>query len=293
MKTITTTLLALCMVTLVMGQSYMETEKRELAFESRNVNNVFYLSNINGSIKVEGYDGDKIMLEAAKTVIAKNQERLDRSRTELSLGVIDRVDTIIVYIQGPCGTFTNKDFGYRKNRGSGWGYQWNDCDFDYDFKYDFTLKVPRNLNVYLSTINDGNVEVNGVGGALNVNNINGSITLEQVSGKARVHTINGDVNVRYKELPKEASSYYTLNGDINAYYPKGLRASMTFKSFNGDFYTNIAQVEQRQALVKKKKTDSDEGLSYKVDSRSAIDVGGGGVALDFETFNGDVFVKEQ
>lgn len=292
MKAITT-ILILCAIHSVMAQSYSETEKREIAFEKQSDSNVLYLANISGGIKVEAYNGDKVVLEAKKTVKAKTEERLERSKTELNLGVIDRLDTIIVYIAGPCGQFGNKNRLYGRKTGKGWSYDWGNCEYDYDFKYDFTLKVPSNMNLYLATINEGNVEVTGVKGSLDVNNVNGAITLKQISGKTNAHTINGDVNLEYNTLPNEASSYYTLNGNINAFYPKGLRADMTFKSFNGDFYTNIEKLEYKTAVVEKKKTGKTDGLAYQVDSRSAISVGGGGVSLDFETFNGDVFVKEQ
>lgn len=292
MKTITTTILMLGLVTGIMAQSYSETESREITFENNSSNNVFYLSNINGGITVEAYQGEKILLEAKKTVKAKSEDRLERSRTELNLAVVDRMDTIIVYVKGPCGAFGDES-RHGRNKGKGWNYNWGNCEYEYDFKYDFTLKVPENMNLYISTINQGDIEVTGVSGTLNVHNVNGAISLLQVSGKTKVHTINGDVTLEYSQLPEESSSYYTLNGNINAFYPKGLKADMTFKSFNGDFYTNIEQLEYKPAVVKKKKLDKADGLAYQVDSRSAISVGGGGVSLDFETFNGDVYIKEQ
>lgn len=292
MKTLITIVLTCCMLNVLMAQSYSENVRQEIAFETIASGNVFYLANINGGIKVEGYDGEKIILEARKEVKAKTEERLQKSRTELSIGIIDRHDTIVVYVKGACGAFDNRGRRAKKDNGR-WNYHWNNCEYDYDFKYDFTLKVPKNMNLYLSTINEGNVEVKDVSGSLVVNNVNGAISLSQIAGLAKVHTINGDVTLEYQDLPKEASSYYTLNGDINAMFPKGLKADMTFKSFNGDFYTNIEKLEYKQAMVEKNETGKAGGLAYKVDSRSAISVGGGGVALDFETFNGDVFVKEQ
>ncbi|MBL6448142.1 DUF4097 family beta strand repeat protein [Fulvivirga sp. 29W222] len=287
MKKITTTILTCCLAGTLFAQSYSEKILREIAFEQQSIANVLYLANINGSIHVEAYDGQKIIVEAEKKVRAKTNERMERSKHELSLGVLDRYDTIIVFIKGPCGTLNYKE----DQRGK--GYNWNNCEYDYEFKFDFTLKVPKDLNLYLSTINEGDVEVNGVLGSLNVNNVNGAITLKQVSGLAKVHTINGDVTMEYQNLPKEPSTYYTLNGDINALFPKGLKADMTFKSFNGDFYTNIKQLEYKSATVEKKSMSKSGGLEYKVDSRYAISVGGGGVTLDFETFNGDVTIKEK
>lgn len=272
---------------------FEETLKEEIVFEKQDVHNVFYLANINGGIKVEAYNGDKIMLEARKKIDAKTTARLDEARQELSLGIIDRYDTIIVYIKGACEKFGRYNRRYGKENVT-WNYNWNDCEeCNYDFSFDFTLKVPQSLNLYLSTINKGDISVAGVAGNLNVHNVNGAIRLDGVAAQVHANTINGDVDINYKQLPEAGSRsfFYTLNGDINANYPKGLKADMSFKSFNGDFYTNIDEIEYKPAMVSNEE-ERGEGVSFKLDVRSMISVRGGGVPLDFETFNGDVFVRE-
>ena len=105
----------LCVVS-VMAQQQTETIKKEINFEKADKNNVFYLSNINGEIKVEGYSGTTVMVEARKTIKAKTKARLQKGMAEISIAVIDRYDTMIVYMKGPCGVFNNKSFGRNNNR---------------------------------------------------------------------------------------------------------------------------------------------------------------------------------
>ncbi len=305
MKKLTIILLCICTTSILpeaIAQHFKDKIKKELAFESPSKDNVFYLSNINGHITVEGYDGDKILLEAERILYAKTDARLARAKEEIGVGVIDRVDTIIVFMQGPCGNFSKrsqyKDKDKVKNKWknkvkkAGWGYNWNNCEYEYDFKLNFTLKVPRNQNIFLSTVNDGDIAVGNIQGTLNIHNVNGAIALKKVSGETYARTVNGDVDLDYTKAPNQESYYYTLNGDINAYYPKGLKADLTFKSFNGDFYTNIEKVEHRP-MVLKQKPSREKGVAFKVDATSIISVGGGGTLLAFETFNGDVYIKEK
>jgi len=289
--------MALSICALVSAQQQTTTINKEIVFEQPGANNVLYLANISGHVKAEGYDGDKVILEAKRTIMAKTDARLEKGLKELSIGMIDRVDTILVYIKNPCNRFDNKSPRYQKRK-TGWGYNWDDCENDcreqYDYTFDFTLKVPRNLNVYLSTVNDGDITIKGVGAKLGAHNINGSIDLQNVSNEVFAYTINGDVDINYDVLPKSGdgdSYFYTLNGDINANYPKGLKAHVSFKSYNGDLFTNIDDIQYMPAVVSEEKTN-DNGVSFKVDTKSLITVRGGGVALDFETFNGDVYVKE-
>ena len=276
---------------MVNAQEHVETIGQQVAFEKQDADNVFYLANINGNIHAEAYDGEKIIWEATKTIHAKTRERLDDAVSKISVEMIDRYDTLILYIKGPCESFGLNNSSYKKNSNE-WCYNWSNCDRNYDYNIDFKLKIPRNLNVYLSTINKGDVVVNGLEGLLNIHNVNGAIRLNKVLAPQYVYTINGDVKVDYIGLPDQSGAYfYTLNGDIEVEFPKGLKADIGFKSYNGDLYTNIAQVNHRAAVVEKKNA-ADSGLSFKVDTKSMVSVNGGGIAMDFETFNGNVYLRE-
>ena len=90
--------------------------------------------------------------------------------------------------------------------------------------------------------------------------------------------------------PQKDCRFYSLNGDINAWFQKGLSASMSFESFNGSFYTNIDNLEALPVQVEKKNVD--EGVKYKVNG-NRYKIGSGGAYLDFETFNGNVYLKER
>jgi DUF4097 and DUF4098 domain-containing protein YvlB len=156
--------------------------------------------------------------------------------------------------------------------------------------FNFVVKVPAGINVIVSTVNDGNVTVENVKGKVRAENVNGAIKLVALAGSTYASTINGDVDVDYTKNPNQDSRYYTLNGDINALFVKGLGATLNFKSFNGALYTNVQQMEGMPALVEKDVTS--KGVNLKI-GRNRFKVGNGGAVLDFETFNGDVIVKEK
>jgi hypothetical protein len=287
-----TTMMALLCVVSGMAQRQTESIKKEIQFEKTDTNNVFYLNNINGEIKVEGYSGNTILIEARKTISAKTEDRIQKGLKEISVEVIDRYDTMIVYMKGPCGDFVMRTRNKGNNGRKHWNYNWNNCHEQYDFQIDYIIKVPYIMNLVLSTINDGDVEVKGVSGSLEVNNINGAIALSGIENRVKVHTINGDVDLNFNKNPTIDSDFYTLNGDINANFKPGLSADMSFKSFNGEFYTNLTGIEQLPVKLEKSIASNKRGISFKLDSKLVMRARTGGVYLDFETFNGDVFVKE-
>jgi DUF4097 and DUF4098 domain-containing protein YvlB len=176
---------------------------------------------------------------------------------------------------------------------NGWGYDWRNCDrdqdIDFDYRLDYTIHVPQNVNVVLSAVNDGDIQVSKVTGGIIANNVNGDIELGDLVQAIDAHTINGDVTVNYVRQPVKQSRFYTLNGNINANFPKGLAADVNFKSFNGEFYTNVAKLDNLPVTVEKEPTK--KGTRYQVNG-NRFRAGNGGVLLDFETFNGNVYLKE-
>jgi hypothetical protein len=293
-------ILMICMVTheLCVAQTFTDKITKEFSFEKRGSVNALMIANINGDIKVTGYEGDKVILEVTRIIKAKTEARLEQGKKELTMGSIDRADTLIFYVEGGCNEFGN-DTRNKKNHGNwgahgGWGYEWNgggrECNTPYDYTLDFSIKVPASVNLLLSTINDGDVTVENIKGALKVENVNGSIKLTKISREATATTVNGDVDIEYVSNPIKDCRFYTLNGDINAWFQKGLAANMSFESFNGDFYTNVDQLESLPVSVEKEKREN--GTKYKVKG-NRFKIGNGGVLLDFETFNGDVYLKER
>ena len=275
-------------ITTSFAQVKEEAIKKEYSFEKNMQANVFQLSNINGFVKVEVHDQDNYLLEARKEIKAKTDERLELGMKEIGISLLDRYDTLIVFVSSPCHTFKEYEQG-KKQR---YGYAYNDCESKYDYKINMTLKVPRNANLILRTDNNGDIEVKGVLGSLNVRNVNGAIILQDVAGKIIAHTINGDVDVNYSKNPSADSQYYTLNGDINANFRTGLAAKISFKSFNGEMYTNLPSLKTLPGEIKKERVEGD-GIKFKIDERRTVQARNGDIMLDFETFNGDAIIKEK
>ena len=278
------------------GQTFSEKITREIGFEKKTIDNALIVDNINGSIKVEGYDGDKIILEVEKTITAKTPERLQEGKEQVQLGVIDRADTLIFYVAGICEQFGKGNNARNRKR---WGYNWDNCEGRnnachevFEHRMNFTIKVPYAIHVDLRTINNGDIVVDNIRGCVNANNINGNIRLSNLTKKARASTINGNVDITYDHNPDSDCRFYTLNGNINADFQKGLAANLSFESFNGSFFTNIDHLESLPPQVEER--SGEPGIRYKVKIKgNQFQIGKGGARLDFETFNGNVYLREK
>lgn len=281
------------------AQEHTEVIKKELTFDKRSDDNLLIIKNVNGNIDVQGYNGSTILVEVEKTLQGRTPQKLAQAKEDIEVVFHKEGNDILVYMKTPCTELKSK---MGKNGKWHWRTDGNNCHWGngIDYNLDYVIKVPFDTNIELATVNQGEIVVKNVSGSVHTNNINGGISLKEISGKTHAHSINGDVEIEYSKNPTEDSRYYSLNGDINAYFQKGLAATMTFESFNGNIYSNFDDVKILPVVVKKVNTKSNyktkkknKGVKYKIGGNIRMQLNDGNVLLDFETFNGNVYLKEQ
>ena len=223
----------ICAIPNANGREFKEHLSKEFTVAGDASNATLFIYNISGFIKVEGYAGNKVILEMDKTITADDEKSLETGKKEFTLSFGQQSDSIIAYISSPFDSRPHRKWNHNDDRD----------DIEYDFNVDFTVKVPFNMNLHISTVNEGAIIVNNVGGVLNVNNVNDEIKISNAKGKTSAHTVNGDVTVSYAKNPPEESSYYTINGDIKVNYQPDLSADLQFKSMNGEFFTDFPSAQ--------------------------------------------------
>ena len=276
-------LVIICSLPAANSREFKEHMSKEFTLTGTVSGSMLFIYNISGFIRVEGYSGNKIILEMDKTISADDDKNLETGKKEFGLAFDQKSDTVIAYIAEP--------FDSRPHRN--WQYNDDHREIEYSYNVDFTVKVPYGLNLHISTVNNGIISVNNVSGTLIVSNVNEEISIKNAKGTTQAHTVNGDVSVTYLSNPPEESSYHTINGNINVTYQPGLSADLQFKSMHGDFFTNFPQVELLPASVSKVKEKNGEGTVYKLSTKTTVRFGKGGMVFKFETLNGDVYIKKQ
>ncbi|HEX8349541.1 MAG TPA: hypothetical protein VF598_06255 [Hymenobacter sp.] len=262
-------------------REFTEKISKEFTVTTDASRNVLALYNIDGSVSVQGYDGNKVVIEATKTITADDAQTLDLGKKEAQLGFIQHGDSMIVYTAGPYDSRPHNERG-----------NWNHKDIDYHYSFNYVVKVPRQLNLHVSTVNNGKVTIQDVNGRLEAYNVNGAIALTNVRGTTKARTVNGNVDARYVANPEGASSYHTINGQINVTYPKDVSADVHFKSMHGELFTDFPNVEMLPVQVTQNKQSGGGGTKYKLNKDTAVRLGKGGKDFRFETLNGDVTIKQ-
>ncbi len=89
-------------------------------------------------------------IDVDKRLTAKDKAVLEAGTKEFKLAFEQRGDSIIAYIAEPFDWRPNWDAGRHNN-----GRNRDDRRIVYDFTLDFTVKIPRQMNVVVSTVNRG------------------------------------------------------------------------------------------------------------------------------------------
>lgn len=265
-------------------KEFKEVIKKELSYENSGSDRMLEVQNLNGSITLEGYDGDIVLVEVEKIISARNTNDLELGKKEIGVKVLHADGKLIVYPDVPNmhfkeGRFTSINCD-----------RWEESPYEHTLN--FRIKMPKNSKLKVGAINNGEVLVkNTTGSYIKANNINGGIALVNITGQTEVHCINGGVSISYADNPTAPSTYYSLNGDINITYQKDLSADIAFKSMNGELFTDF-DITKQFAKTTKDESGKDSKSKFRYESKPVVQIGKGGMDFDFETLNGDVIIKK-
>lgn len=280
------------------------TVTRQFALPPVDGRRALVIDNVIGSIEVRsaGGAGDRIELTLQETFSAIDAAELARAKREVELEVRESPGKLEL-VQGGSWRCRGKH-GKRVVEGSAEDGDWSGdgccCDDhddrDYEVRYDWTLTVPRDLDLTVRSVNDGAIRVEGVTGRLRVRHVNDDVTLANVAGRVDAKTVNGELKVDFTAQPTGDSSFATVNGDIELGFPKGLGAQLTFATLNGDVYTDFPFALAKMPPpppTEVREHGRDRRHRHELGRKTAATLGRGGIALDCDTINGDITIRER
>jgi DUF4097 and DUF4098 domain-containing protein YvlB len=256
-------------------------EKIEKGFDlTAGAHKTLDVDNVTGSIEVIGTDSNQIELVVNKTIRAESQQKLEQAQKEVTLDITQQPDAVKLYVNGPfrcecndgCGGFRHGEEGY-------------------SVKMDFQIRVPRNIDLTLKTVNSGHIQVGDVSGEYSIHNVNGTIDMTDVAGSGVARSVNGHVRITFRENPRENSDFASVNGAIELYFQHNLSGDFRFKTFNGGVYTDFPVT----ALPVRAVQEQHEGskLVFRADRYTGGRIGAGGPEIKIETLNGDIRILEK
>ncbi|MGC9972603.1 MAG: hypothetical protein ABSE56_18625 [Bryobacteraceae bacterium] len=239
------------------------------------------VENVNGSIRVAGYDGREVQLTVHETLSGDSKEKLEQARREVKLDIsTPQEGTLRLYVDGP--------FRSKCRDGS---VNFHEDDAGYTFRHEFEIKAPRDVAVYLRNINGGAIKVENVAGDYDVKNINGGVEMIEVAGSGRAYSLNGGLKVLFRSNPRAQSYFGSLNGPVDLFFQPDLAADLRMKTFNGNIYSDFPVTPLAAHGMTAERRDGKQ--VYRADRFTGGRVGNGGPEIKLDGFNGDIRILKR
>jgi DUF4097 and DUF4098 domain-containing protein YvlB len=272
-----TVFLALAVALLATG---FDTEEKQSIHKTFSGPKSIDIDNVNGNIRVTGYNGSQIEVTADETIRGDDAERAAAARREVKLDMTEDNGELKLYVDGPFRCHC--DDGDRRSRHDHDGRRRG-----YSVRFDFEVKVPQGTKLYLATVNGGEIHVERTSGDYDLDNVNGGIEMKEVAGSGRAHTVNGKIEVTFSRNPERNSSFGSLNGLVEIAFQPGLGADARLKTFNGHVYTDFP-VTYLPAAAGGQPEQHNGKFVYHSNDFTGVRFGKGGPEFKFETLNGDI-----
>jgi hypothetical protein len=235
------------------------------------------VDNFDGSIEVAGSNVTEIQVVINKTIRAESKEKIQEAKRDVKLDIAQSDGTLHLYVDGPyrchCGDGSSNYRGWRH--------------YGYEVSYDFVLKIPRDTNLRLKTVNHGDIKVQNTSGTFDVDNVNGGVDMLEVAGSGRAYALNRPLRITFSKNPQANSYFGSLNGVVEVAFQPDLNADLRMKTFNGGLYTDF-DVTPLPAPIEAKQERRNGKFVYQSNQFTGVRVGRGGPELKFDAFNRDV-----
>ena len=168
------------------------------------------LNNINGTVRIEGWDKDEVEVRAVKTTPDK-ESKLDL----VSIDVNSTPDNLSISTR------------YPQEEGV-------------EVAVEYTVHVPRRtLLKHINTVN-GTLRVKDLDSLGDLHTVNGNIEVYESSGDLHARTTNGNVYVELKHPSvSHATQAETTNGSVLLAIPADSQADLEARCMNGSFSTDL------------------------------------------------------
>lgn len=149
---------------------------------------------------------------------------------------------------------------------------------------DAEIYLPAGQNVSVVSKWQGDIEVTGFTGAIEATaELNGGIDLKDVTGPVTANTLNGELNVTFTKVSQASPiSISTINGDIDVTMPASTPANLALSTVNGSVYTNFDL-----------HVPSSEGLSAIASRKVSGTINNGGVKIQLNTVNSNIYLRKK
>jgi DUF4097 and DUF4098 domain-containing protein YvlB len=182
------------------------------------------VSNVNGTVTLRAGSGDRVEVTAVK-----RWRRGDPTSVKI-YAAKENGDVRV------CPLFEDQDDCNDHGRRSDTRQRDRTDGRDNDVEIDFTVLVPRGVNVVGATVN-GPVSITGATESVDAATVNGDVTVESGRGRLTATTVSGTVHAIVLTRPTDME-FTTVNGNVIAELAANIGVDVEMTTVNGNLRTD-------------------------------------------------------
>ena len=164
-------------------------------------------SNVNGTVKIYGWDRNEVKIDAVK----RGSSKEDLDNTE-------------IVVEAGASSISIKT----KYQSEGWLFHHSS-----NASVEYTINVPKGVTLDARQVNS-RMEIEGVTGPVSAHNVNASIRITGLASTADLETVNSTIDAQFDSVPSSGTIYaQSVNGSVVLRMPANLSADVSAKTVNG------------------------------------------------------------
>ena len=167
------------------------------------------LDNINGDVRITGWDQNQVKVDAVK--YADTKEQLDDAKIEVESGS----DYVSIHTD-----YHSHNHYYGRGHGDSASVQ-------------YTLMVPRGANLDEIKLVNGPLDIQGVGGEVRASCVNGRLSVQGLKARTEISSVNGRVEARFDQMPNSTIEISSVNGALEVVLPSDAKADIEASTVSG------------------------------------------------------------
>jgi hypothetical protein len=196
--------------TLFVARSYAGTTREFTRSYPLNANGSFELNNVNGTVRIEGWDKAEVEVRAIKTT-----PDTDALLDMVAIDVDSKPDALSISTR------------YPQEEGV-------------EVAVDYVIHLPRHAQLSHVTNVNGTLRVVNSESIGDLHTVNGNIEIYEGGGNVHAHTTNGNVYLELKHQGDSRGAFAeTTNGSVLLAVPADLPADLEARCMNGNFSSEL------------------------------------------------------
>jgi DUF4097 and DUF4098 domain-containing protein YvlB len=184
------------------------------------------LENINGDVKVRGWDRAEVKVDAVK--YAHTRERL--AEADIEVHATQQAVRVETHYKYESLTWTND-----KNR-----------SYNNPATVEYTLTVPRGARIEGVELVNGGLDIEGLTGDVDASTVNGKLTARALTGPVKLSTVNGPLQATFDRVGEQNPvTLSAVNGPLSLTLPSDVNAEVRASTVHGPI-TNDYQLPVRR-----------------------------------------------